>query len=860
MSFDYKSVNESLFIQAFKYSPIGMALVAANGSFLKVNSAVCSIFGYSKSELKEMSFQEIAHPEDRELDDKLIAELLRYERESYQMEKRYLHKDGNTVWVILAVSLVSDDDTGSPFFIAQFINITEQRHAENSLLEKERLLHERNLLYQSVVDHSFDFITIHSLDGTYLDASASCYEVLGYTPEEMIGKPGFQYLHPDDFQKGIEAQKAVLQDGKQSGSIFRLRKKDGNYLWLEAIAIALPDPVTNQIKEIITVSRDITERMEMIARLEESQKLYRIISENAQDVITFADPDGVIRYASPAVRHLLGYETDEVIGTLMTDNWHPEDLNALLMSGTLHNWDVDRILRRVRHKRGHYVWLEATVKSICNEDGRIVQILCVSRDITMRKQAEDELRTTKERLESFLMNNADAIWLVDCEEVVLETNPAFERLFQWRSEEIINKRLPIVPEYLRDQITELHRQVLSGRSITGYETVRLRKDGSLVETSLTLSPVRDTNGHIIGIAGTCRDISEKKQAEQKLLATKQQLESYINHNIDPVLIINTEYRVARVNRAFEETFGWLSSELVGSVVFDLPNIPGGYKPKLISALNQLKPHSVEATRRRKDGIEIPVTISLFPLLDEARNHSGWAINFRNMTAYKRAEQILINSEKLSIAGQLAAGIAHEIRNPITAIKGFVQLMKSGITEKRLYYDIMSSEIERIEMILSELLILAKPQLVHFERKNIQVLLAQVITLLDTQAIMNNVEIVTEFEPGTSRILCDENQLKQVCINFIKNAIEAMPHGGTVIIQLKRKDENTILLRFMDHGCGIPAHILSRLGQPFYTTKEKGTGLGFMVSKKIIENHHGTVAVFSKENEGTTIEVCLPSAP
>jgi two-component system sporulation sensor kinase A len=177
----------------------------------------------------------------------------------------------------------------------------------------------------------------------------------------------------------------------------------------------------------------------------------------------------------------------------------------------------------------------------------------------------------------------------------------------------------------------------------------------------------------------------------------------------------------------------------------------------------------------------------------------------------------------------------------------------------MYYDIMSSEIERIEMILSELLILAKPQMLHSERKDIRILLAQVTTLLESQAIMNNVQIVTEFETGITHILCDENQLKQVCINFLKNAIEAMPLGGTIVIQLKNTSEDRILLRFIDHGCGIPEQVLSKLGQPFYTTKEKGTGLGFMVSKKIIENHHGEVTVLSKENEGTTVEIFLPTA-
>jgi len=156
---------------------------------------------------------------------------------------------------------------------------------------------------------------------------------------------------------------------------------------------------------------------------------------------------------------------------------------------------------------------------------------------------------------------------------------------------------------------------------------------------------------------------------------------------------------------------------------------------------------------------------------------------------------------------------------------------------------MKSEIERIELILSELLMLAKPQAVRFAPKDIKLLIYDMVTLLNPQAIMNNVQISTEFEHQDVSIMCEENQLKQVFINFIKNAIEAMSNGGNLTIQLSY-NKNEILIRFIDEGSGIPKHLLSKLGQPFYTTKEKGTGLGFMVSKRIIEKHHGTVKITS----------------
>ncbi|MEX2104389.1 MAG: ATP-binding protein, partial [Bacilli bacterium] len=224
---------------------------------------------------------------------------------------------------------------------------------------------------------------------------------------------------------------------------------------------------------------------------------------------------------------------------------------------------------------------------------------------------------------------------------------------------------------------------------------------------------------------------------------------------------------------------------------------------------------------------------------------------------EKYRHFLQQSEKLSVAGLLAAGISHEIRNSLTAIKGFIHLLQSDHSNNKAYFHIIFSELNRIELILSELLILAKPQYLKMERKDIRALLSQVTALLGTQAIMNNVQIITKVKTNHTVMTCDENQLKQVFINFLKNAVEAMPDGGEILIEVANQHPDWLMIRIIDQGCGIPAESIERLGEPFYTTKEKGTGLGLMINNKIIENHHGRIYITSKENEGTTVEVRLP---
>ncbi|WP_175989133.1 ATP-binding protein [Bacillus sp. Marseille-Q1617] len=219
------------------------------------------------------------------------------------------------------------------------------------------------------------------------------------------------------------------------------------------------------------------------------------------------------------------------------------------------------------------------------------------------------------------------------------------------------------------------------------------------------------------------------------------------------------------------------------------------------------------------------------------------------------ETLAIESQKLSVAGQLAAGIAHEVRNPLTSINGFLQLLRDDADEKtREYLEIVFSEIKRIELVLSELLIVAKPQSVTYKRINIVETLDHVARLLNTNAILYNIEIQTAFQKQELYIKGDENQLKQVFINLVKNAIEAMPHGGNIMIQAGLNQYNKVEITFKDEGIGMKKQVLDKLGEPFFTTKTKGTGLGLTICLRILRDHSADINVQSEQGEGTTFSI------
>ncbi|WP_245583084.1 sensor histidine kinase [Paenibacillus daejeonensis] len=350
-----------------------------------------------------------------------------------------------------------------------------------------------------------------------------------------------------------------------------------------------------------------------------------------------------------------------------------------------------------------------------------------------------------------------------------------------------------------------------------------------------------------------------KQAFEENRSMKEYLESFINHTIDAIHVVDLDGRVTQVNRAFEKMFGWTAEEAVGHV---LPLIPASQQKEEQAAMEALRSGKLldarEVIRRNKYGEEIAVSVTTSPIRDRSGAIGAIASISRDMTSRNKMEELLRQSEKLTTVGQLAAGVAHEIRNPLTTLRGFLQLQQQTGNLNMRHNDLMLSELDRINLIVSEFLILAKPQASKFHVKDVRYVLGDVISLLDSQAHLCNVVFQERFSEEPCEISCEENQLKQVFINLLKNAMESMPQGGEIIISVTRNALDYITIAIQDQGIGIPEEMIPKLGDPFFTGKETGTGLGIMVSQRIIHSHHGTMQIASTVGEGTTVKLTLPA--
>ncbi|WCN37202.1 PocR ligand-binding domain-containing protein [Aneurinibacillus uraniidurans] len=488
----------------------------------------------------------------------------------------------------------------------------------------------------------------------------------------------------------------------------------------------------------------------------------------------------------------------------------------------------------------------------------------LQKDIQKRKQTEKKLRESEERLRVVLQDLKaifhalpDLYFWLDQDGTIMNSQARDPNDFYIAPEEFLGKKFPdVLPSEISFQFKQAIDHASKTNSLAYVEySLSVKKEMQYFEARFL--PLLESKIMVI-----VRAITDRKQAEQALLEER----NFINMILDTVdalvLVMDRHGRIVHFNRACEKVSGYSFHEVQGNFVWEQLMLPED--AQIVWELFQdLSIEKVELYRenmwRTKDGSQRLVSWSNSILLDSEGQIKYVIGTGIDSTDRRRTEELLRKSDRLAAVGQLAAGVAHEVRNPLTVLKGFTQLLKNRFTEHENYLTLMESEVERIELIISEFLTLAKPEVMNIQKKNLGAFLQQVVDLMNTKAILNSIQITLKIDPGLPQITCDENQLKQVFINILQNAIEAMPHGGNIFVSVDKYDHEQVSIRIIDEGGGIPQERIPRLGEPFYSTKEKGTGLGLAVSYKIIERHEGSISIHSELNKGTTVTILLPIA-
>lgn len=385
----------------------------------------------------------------------------------------------------------------------------------------------------------------------------------------------------------------------------------------------------------------------------------------------------------------------------------------------------------------------------------------------------------------------------------------------------------------------------------------------LAFTVVVLTGVWVVSGYVDRLNLLVSDLNKREKEAHELTERLNR----ITDNLQEIVFETDEKgQIIFLNQAWKQMTGYDIDECLGTMYNQYFDQEERVIQHLSSVIKEHKDSGrIELQLLHKEGKKVWGDVHYKLYFDEEHQFTGGIGTVADITKQKLAklelersnQQLQMQAQKLAVAGQIAAGIAHEVRNPLTSVNGFLQLMKTQYPERTDYFDIIFSEIKRIDFVLSELLVLAKPQSVHFQEVQLHGLLEQVITLLKTNAVLSNIDLKQPFKKqDAGAILADANQMKQLFINLIKNAIEAMPEGGSIYISTE-KVMNEWKITIQDEGKGMSEEDIQKIYDPFFSTKTEGTGLGLTICATILKDHHGRMDVISELGKGTTFHIYLP---
>ena len=474
------------------------------------------------------------------------------------------------------------------------------------------------------------------------------------------------------------------------------------------------------------------------------------------------------------------------------------------------------------------------------------------------KENETVVYNPDELIDLFLNCTADGICIVDMENRFIRINQMYTKIFGYTEEDVLGRRFDEFP--MSELVIEIVNAVKQGKTFHNINMQRCHKDGTILDIAVSYSPFRNSQGEIIAIFALYRDITERVNMERELKRTRELYRLITENTADMIKLYSYDKKIIYASPSHEKGIGYTPEQLFGKTVYDL--ILPEDKEHFDSAYQKLietgEPQLFQTKIRTESNEVIVSETTMSPIYNEKNEVESFVTVGRNITDRVKNDDALRNLDRLSIIGQLAAGVAHEIRNPLTSLKGFSKLLK-GTTDKEKQEDyllIITNELDRIDIIVNEFMSLAKPQAIQFEVESLNSILESTVKILHPQALLHNVQIINHYHANEIDLLCSPHQLKQVFVNVLKNAIESMQYGGTVHIDVQKIEEKRVLISFSDEGIGIDTELMDFLGTPFYTTKDKGIGLGLTVSNKIIQEHNGTMKIESQLGKGTTVKVEL----
>jgi PAS domain S-box-containing protein len=884
------------------------------------NPAATNIFGYAASEALELRVEALV-PEYLKAQHRAgIARYAQTGRGPYidshtPLELPALRKDGEQIYIELSLSPIgsTDERDGEGRFVLAVVReITERKRAEEALRESEERFH-------GLVQNALDIVMVTDVEGTIRYVSPSVERVLGYRPEEQIGTNATEYVHPDDLKQGLDAlSEAVSKPGVHPVAVeTRVRHKDGSWRCLEGMANNLLDDPA--VKGVVFNHRDVTDRKvaeeevrrlnenleqrvaERTAQLEatlaehhraeevvrESEERYRAVVEEAAEGILLVDVNTKrILETNATYQNLLGYTDKEILGLTLYDvvPYSQEDMDCY----------VERVLdqrryvsgeRRHRRKDGSLVSVEGSANVISY--GGHEAICIVVRDITERKQTEE----VRSRLAAIVDSSTDAIIGKTLEGIITNWNRGAEKIYGYSAEEAAGRPISmLVPAYLPDEIPEILKKISLGEGIDQYETVRVTKGGRRLDVSLTISPIKDSQGNIVGASTIARDITERKQAEEEIRLLNERLEQRVRQlqlvtDSAPVLLAHcdTERRYKFVNKGYAQRFGTSREDIIGKRI---PEVVGeeayaNFKEYVDAVLSGQRVE-FETEIPYKDIGQRYMHAAYVPEFGEQGEVRGLVAVISDITERKRIEaeirqlneslerRVVERTSRLKEANEelesFSYSISHDLRAPLRHIGGFAQMLQgrasSALDEtSQRYLNTIAESTDRAGELIDDLLALSRMGRAEIHRADVDMnrLVHEALDDLKLETAGRSIDWKIGELP---EVQGDPSMLRLIMQNLLSNAVKYTYNRDEAVIEVgSKRDEDEAVFFVSDNGVGFDMQYVDKLFgvfQRLHGAEEfEGTGIGLATVRRIVNRHGGRTWAEGSVGSGATFYFSLP---
>lgn len=776
-----------------------------------------------------------------------------------------------------------------------------------------------------VIDQTSQPFVALDLRGSITCWNPAFASLLGYAADELRGMDILEITPPPWQPTTTEALHQLQATGQAQRYEKEYIRKDGSTV---PVGLAMDFFRDDQERPLgyYGFITDISERLRIDQALRESEDRFRRLYDEAPFGYHEIDTEGRIVSVNRTECEMLGYTLEEMRGRLIYD-FVREDLRGESRRAVRERVRGERPVQSVERtyttKDGRELVLQIENRLTHDDLGNVVGIRSTMQDITKRKQTEAALMASERWARTLFEGINDAVFVHDLAGRILDINPAATHLLGYTRDELLQftTRDIDAPEFADGFEARLHEQLSSGR--LSCEGQHRAKDGQTIPVEINTSTIRLEDQTVV--LAVIRDITERKALEEtrrqfaesqlknaraieaknrELTRSESRYRRLAEGSLDAIVVADPEGRVTLFNPAAERTFGYSASEVLDGPLARL--IPDDQAHDFQAALHARDPRvvgrTIELNGRRKDGEVFPLELSLSIVnLDGEPQFIG---SIRDQTERQRMREMLVQSDRLASIGLLAAGVAHEINNPLAYIANNLAVLErdlAGVLEMMTAYEsaceplaqvapeclariqALSDDldwpyvrenlnrmitktregVQRVAMIVQKMRGMARTSPTKMEPALLRDLVESAAEMVQGRVRQHSVELVIETE-DVPKITCTPAEMGQVVLNLVVNAIQAVEEarpsqGGRVVVRL-RAEPGCQIIEIIDNGVGIPPEIRPHLFDPFYTTKPvgEGTGLGLSISHGIVTGHGGRIEVESATGQGTCFRIRLPA--